>query len=331
MSQRISGLLVLLAALAGQPLFAQAPEASKPIWVLGHDLSVRKAGMSDFNDMTPKVGIELFKHDATGSIIAITPTGSIAVTPTGPIGMTKTTKWLFANDLRVRKADEEKFTNDTAKIGIEVYKDLATNKLISVSEKSYVALSDAPANITGEGGDPNWHHALTLKVRSVDQAEFSKAKSFGIEAFLEAPTGKLIYLTETGAIAMAPAPATRPDPKNLKKPSNLYGLTPRVRKSTEADFSDKTRKYGVEVFRDENTGGLIYLCETGAIATAPAPATIGSGRGLSWKYAMTIKARPTGTKEFDKAPAFGVEVFQDNNTGYWIFVSETGSIAVLPK
>ena len=46
---------------------------------------------------------------------------------------------------------------------------------------------------------------------------------------------------------------------------------------------------------------------------------------------MDLTARKGGEKDFDKAKKFGIEVFQDNRTGNLIFISETGSIAVLPK
>ena len=52
---------------------------------------------------------------------------------------------------------------------------------------------------------------------------------------------------------------------------------------------------------------------------------------VTWKSAMALGARKPGEKEFEKAQRFGIEVFEDNRTGNLIFVSETGSVAVLPK
>jgi hypothetical protein len=54
-----------------------------------------------------------------------------------------------------------------------------------------------------------------------------------------------------------------------KEPTWLHGLELRVRKAGEADFTKDTKKWGIEVFRDENTGALIYISETGDIAVAP--------------------------------------------------------------
>jgi hypothetical protein len=54
-----------------------------------------------------------------------------------------------------------------------------------------------------------------------------------------------------------------------KAPTWKYGLNARVRKGEEANFNKDTRKFGVEVYLDENNGNLIYLSETGSIAVLP--------------------------------------------------------------
>ena len=54
-----------------------------------------------------------------------------------------------------------------------------------------------------------------------------------------------------------------------KKPVWLHGLMTRVRKGDEADFTKDTKKVGIEVFKDENNGNLIYVSETGDIAVVP--------------------------------------------------------------
>jgi hypothetical protein len=56
----------------------------------------------------------------------------------------------------------------------------------------------------------------------------------------------------------------------VKAPNWRYGLNTRVRKGDEADFSRETRKIGIEVYRDENNGNLIYVSESGSIAVVPA-------------------------------------------------------------
>jgi hypothetical protein len=51
-----------------------------------------------------------------------------------------------------------------------------------------------------------------------------------------------------------------------KAPRWLHGLDLRVRRGGEAEFTKETRKFGIEVFRDENNGNLVYVSDTGSIA-----------------------------------------------------------------
>lgn len=320
--------LVLNATIAGAAV-AQPP-APKPTWVYGHDLRARKGGTTDFDKDTPKIGIEFFKDDASGAVIAVTQTGALAVTTSANVGGDKKAPWLFAHDLGSRKGDEAQFTPATVKLGVEAFKDLATGKILYLSEKSTAAFADLPAS-PGTNKPPEWHHALIVKVREAKEKDFNKdTKKFGVEVFKDGNTGGLIYVCETASIATSPAPPTAPEAKSVKAPKALYGLTMRCRKASENDFGPDTRTFSVEVFRDENTGGLLYISETGAIATAPATESK-TGQGVVWKHGMTLKARPGGVAEFAKAAVYGVEVFQDGNTGNLVYIAETGSIAVLPK
>jgi hypothetical protein len=55
----------------------------------------------------------------------------------------------------------------------------------------------------------------------------------------------------------------------VKAPSWLHGMNLRARNSKEDDFNKDTKKYGIEVYKDENNGNLIYISETGSIAVLP--------------------------------------------------------------
>ena len=54
-----------------------------------------------------------------------------------------------------------------------------------------------------------------------------------------------------------------------KVPSWMHGMNLKSRKFDEGDFGDKTKKFGIEVFKDENNNNLIYISETGSIAVVP--------------------------------------------------------------
>jgi hypothetical protein len=54
-----------------------------------------------------------------------------------------------------------------------------------------------------------------------------------------------------------------------KTPKHLHGWNLKARKPDETDW-DNAKKFGLEVFKDENNGNLIYISETGSIAVVPA-------------------------------------------------------------
>ena len=51
--------------------------------------------------------------------------------------------------------------------------------------------------------------------------------------------------------------------------TNLSGQVLRVRAVDEPRFTDKSKKFGLELYRDENNGNIIYISETGSIAVLP--------------------------------------------------------------
>jgi hypothetical protein len=69
-----------------------------------------------------------------------------------------------------------------------------------------------------------------------------------------------------GVVVGGQAPFVYAQAGKAKDPSWIYGLNLKARKSTEEDFTKDTKKYGIEVFKDENNGNLIYISEVGSIA-----------------------------------------------------------------
>lgn len=325
----LAAFAVGIAALMDASVAAQT-RGTPPKWVYAHDLRVRPGGIKDINTKTPKIGVEFFLDETDGAEVAVSETGSIAVTPLKSVGSDKKAEWLTAHDMRVRKAGETEFTQNTKQYGVEVFKDPASKMLLYISESSNIAFAPVPSSLSNDKG-PKWHHALEVKVRGPEEEAFDKAKRVGIEAFKDENTGGLVYISETGSIATAPAPATAPEKNKILSPKPLYGLVLRVRGADEADFSDATKRMGVEVFEDPNSSTLLYVSSSGAIATAPKPASLGDTGGVKWVGAMTLKARKGGEKDFQKAAKYGVEVFRDNKTGYLVYICDTGSIAVLAK
>lgn len=65
-------------------------------------------------------------------------------------------------------------------------------------------------------------------------------------------------------------PLGRADDRKVKAPTWLHGFNVMSRKSNEDNFDDKkTKKYDIEVYKDQENGNLVYISETGSIAVVP--------------------------------------------------------------
>lgn len=54
-----------------------------------------------------------------------------------------------------------------------------------------------------ESKTPRWQHGLMLRARKGDEDNFTKdTKRFGVEVFEDANNGNLVYITESGSIAV---------------------------------------------------------------------------------------------------------------------------------
>jgi hypothetical protein len=242
----------------------------------------------------------------------------------------KKPKWTHALDLKCRKGKMEDFDNARV-FGVEAFKDENTDYLIYLSETGSIAV--VPATSTPEPDKikkPEWTHGLELKARKGGEDDFDKATLFGVECFRDENTGFLIYICETGDITSALAKVTATGDK-AKKPTWTHALDLKCRKGRQDSF-DKAELFGVECFKDDNADLLLYISQTGALSAVTARTTP-SGDNVKkpkWSHALDLKCREFGQEDFDKAKVFGVEVFLDENTNNLIYISEKGSVAVVP-
>jgi len=250
------------------PLDSKGPE-----WITGLDLPARAAGDNSF-DKAKVHSMEVFRDPNTDNWIYITEKGYLAVASARgktPTGSDRKPKWAHSVDLRVRKGGVKDWKEAT-KFGIEVYRDNTTGNLIYISETGAIAaLPDtADAKPAAEGKAPAWLHGLDLSCRKHNEKSFTKnTRKFGLEVFLDANNGNLIFISETGNLAVTPGPKNITSPTaNVKEPAWTHGLNLKVRKAGEKEFSEKTTVYGAEVFREENLGVILYVGETGSIAAA---------------------------------------------------------------
>jgi hypothetical protein len=239
--------------------------------------------------------------------------------------------------LKSRKATEDEFVKDTRRYGVEVYQDLNNNNGLYISDTGSIAAvgSKLFKSGDGKGKEPLWRHGLRLTARPAGEKDWDKGRKFGLEVYLDVTTGNLVYINEAGDIdivggAVANDSAVKGKPKN---PTWKHSWDLQVRKAGEKDFNKDTRKVGVEVFRDENNGNLVYLAETGSFAVV-AGKQVGKddkGKDPTWQHGLELSVRKAGEKDFTKdTKKYGLEVFLDGNNGNLIYITEAGNVAVVP-
>ena len=72
-----------------------------------------------------------------------------------------------------------------------------------------------------------------------------------------------------GASTVNLVPPARGQDAEAKKAVWTHGFNVAVRKPGEQLMTNKTKAFGIEVYRDENNGNLIYVSETGSISVVP--------------------------------------------------------------
>jgi hypothetical protein len=239
--------------------------------------------------------------------------------------------------LKARKASEEEFDKDTRRYGAEVYLDQNNGNGIYITETGSIASVGAKLFKAGDGKvkEALWRHGLKLTARPAGEKDWDKGRKFGLEVYLDETAGNLVYINEAGDIdviagAVANDQVVKAKPKD---PKWKHSWDLKVRKAGEPDFNKDTRKIGIEVFRDENNGNLLYITETGSFAAVAGKQVErdDSGKDPNWQYGMLVPVRKAGEREFTKdTKKFGLEVFLDGNNGNLIYITEAGNIAVVP-
>ena len=87
--------------------------------------------------------------------------------------------------------------------------------------------------------------------------------------FQDINNGNVIYISETGALAVLPNVKVASTEK-VKAPEWKYASDLAVRKAKEDKFTKETKKYGVEFYKDDNDGVMVAISQDGSIAIMPA-------------------------------------------------------------
>jgi hypothetical protein len=329
--------LGLLWSTLGAPATAQQ-KPKELVWTHAFDLACRKFGEDKFTDKTQKFGVEAFKDTNNSLGLYISQTGSLAVTGgfdalTGPVAKAEGPKWLTGLDIPARKAGEKSFTKETKVHSMEVFLDPNADNWLYITEKGNLA--GTAKNKTGStNATPKWLHSADLSVRKGGVKDWKGAAKVGFEVYRDGNTGNLIFITDSGQIAVTPE--TTPVKADGKAPEWLHGLDVKCRRHDEKAFGKDTRIFGVEVFHDVATGHFVFICETGSIAVAPAAKEVKAPtvnpKDPRFTHGLNVKCRKHGEKDFsDKTKVFGAEVFRDENVGVTLYICETGAIAAAPS
>src|SRR5262249_26161596 len=103
-----------------------------------------------------------------------------------------------------------------------------------------------------------------------------------------------------------------------KEPTFLHGLFLRVRKAGEPHFTQKTKRWGVEAFKDENPGHVLYIPEDGHLAAySPAGAVAPKETTApKWLHGLEVPVRTAAEENWGPdTKRFGMEAFKDEALG----------------
>jgi hypothetical protein len=223
----------------------------------------------------------------------------------------------------------------TATVPVTVFLDRQARQLLYLGEEGKSLAVVAAGKNLNEWGDrkPIWSHHLTMPVRTFDEKEFTaRTRKIGVEVYRDENSGHLIYVSHTGSVAVTPAART-PPPDRLA-PRWLDHLSLKVRRASDG-FTDANSlpRCGVEVYQDENTGCLLYVADTGALAVLPQERTGADrkSRPPVWSHAQGVKARNFDEERFTGGTtSLSMEIYHDENRDVLLYLTETFRLAATP-
>ncbi|MBI3823577.1 MAG: hypothetical protein HY289_12980 [Planctomycetes bacterium] len=330
-----------LFALCVPSIRGQEKKLKQLEWSHAFDLACRKNDEKDITKDTKRWGVEAFRDNNTGVGIGlyVSETGCMGLTPNFaalklPLDPSKPPAWLTGLDMPARKAGVNLWKG--ARIhSMEVFRDPNADNWLYITDAGNIGACSGKGQPGRAGNNPKWIHSVDLSVRKGGVKEWKDAAKFGVEVYKDGNTNNLVYVSETGAVAIIQEETEVKVPEGKgKAPEWLHGLDLSCRKFDEKSFTKDTRKFGVEVYNDVSTGHLVFISETGSIAVTPAAAKVDAptpkAKEPLWTHGLNVKARKFGEKDFsDKTRVFGAEVFLDENISVTIYINELGNIAVL--
>jgi hypothetical protein len=317
---------------------AQDDKAKNPVSLYGLWLKYRKVGQDEF-DAKQRFVVECFQEQETGNGIYVHQSGSLSVVAKSlfkGVEGSKAPLHMHCFELSVRPSDSKA---KTPKYAVECFLDENSGNLIYLSETGSASVVPAKyvTQTKGKIKGYNRTHGLTLRVRKAGDKDWDKVttKSYGIDVFEDLNNQNVIYVSETGAICVLPSATAGPSSGKGGKPEWKYGLDLRVRGVKEKEISKDSKAYGLEVFKDVDNGCMVYVVENGNVAVVPSKLAkfgeLGKSKDPELKRGFNLGVRGLDEDKFtDNTKKTSVEVYQDENNGNLIYLSEHGQAAVVP-
>jgi hypothetical protein len=241
-------------AVARGPAPASAKDVVRPKWVRRFDLPVRAWGAEAFDKDTLKVVVEVFRDSATKQLIYASESGALAVLPDpGRAVKEAEPRFLYRLPLKVRPAGEVDLDFRYLKLNVEVYHHEPTGHLIYVGHNGALAVVETKKDFRDlkKSQPPRWSHALELKARKVDEADFTPTTArLSAEVYADDDANTAVYATDALTLAVvsgAPGEKRKPEP-----PLWRHRLV--------------SGKFAAEVYSNPNAGHGFAVTHTGALA-----------------------------------------------------------------
>jgi hypothetical protein len=293
------------------------------------DLAVRQPDEQSVTDKTRFVSMEIYDHRAGRQRFYVGAGGqqlaARQLAPDGKPSDAKQTeaKWLHRLTLPVRTSDEVDVTEKTRRLGVEVYRELATGNLIYVSDAGAFAVV-TPRNppVDVKEHKPRWLERLPARVRRSGAASFRELLRCNFELYFDESTRCLIVAGENGALALLASGRSRA--RKLPEPLEwTHALDLKARLPTAKNFDVKTPTFGVEVYEIVGRNAWLYHTESLHVAGVPgeAPDELIQPKAPLW----TGRVQPLG-----KNAAWSIESFHNPNSDHRLLITSKGALAVLP-
>ena len=249
-------------------------ETRKAGMVARLDMACRKFGEADIDKKTKRWGVEAFRDDNTSAASGFyisRPVASPRAEFQGPVAAAQSEQGPRVEDrarISPHEGRRQQVRQGDQVHSMEVFRDPNVEIWLFISEQGNIAATNGKLFPAPSTRPPNGSTASICKSAKAASRNSRTPRKFGIEVYPTATRQPRLRHRER---RHRHHPRNQGSPRRQRK---IPGLAARprssCRKHDEKSFTEKTRKFGVEVYHDVTTGNLIFISETGSISVTPA-------------------------------------------------------------